>query len=415
MSALNVRMVPISLLGEVLLGKMVQPSRKNETDELRPYLRAAHLPAPGTLSLDVSEQQMYFSPHEIDRLDLRKSDVVIVEGGAGYGRSAYLDNDLDGWGFQNSIVRVRAYPGVSVGKYVYYALQHAQMDRQIELEVSTATLPHFTAEKVGRFRIPLPPLTTQRAIADYLDREIAEIDDMTADLDKMEALLTERRATTVRSTMDQAAEFGRIPLGYVAQTVSGATPSTSIAKYWADSAESGIHWVSIGDMSSVPVVLETQKYVSTEGRKAARLKVAGPGTVLFAMYGATLGAVSRLGVDACWNQAILGVFPHESRLRSEFLESALIALKPSLEALHRGNTQNNLNAEQVKGLPIPLPPLEVQEAISQELSEKTAEIDAMLADIMELRDLLAERRAAVIAAAVTGQIDIPTAEEPTHA
>ena len=276
-------------------------------------------------------------------------------------------------------------------------------------------MPRVEWPKVAQFRVPFPPRRTQRAIADYLDRETAEIDAMTADLDKMEALLTERRATTVRSTMDRAAEFGRIPLGYVAQTVSGATPSTSIAKYWADSSESGIHWVSIGDMSSVPVVLETQKYVSTEGRKAARLKVAGPGTVLFAMYGATLGAVSRLGVDACWNQAILGVFPHESRLSPEFLESALVALKPSLEALHRGNTQNNLNAEQVKRLPIPLPPLEVQEAISQELSEKTAEIDAMLADITELRDLLAERRAALIAAAVTGQIDIPAAEETTHA
>ena len=276
-------------------------------------------------------------------------------------------------------------------------------------------MPRVEWPKVAQFRVPFPPRRTQRTIADYLDRETAEIDAMTVDLAKMEALLTERRATTVRSTMDQAAEFGRIPLGYVAQTVAGATPSTSIAKYWADSAESGIHWVSIGDMSSVPVVLETQKYVSTEGRKAARLKVAGPGTVLFAMYGATLGAVSRLGVDACWNQAILGVFPHESRLRSEFLESALIALKPSLEALHRGNTQNNLNAEQVKGLPIPLPPLEVQEAISQELSEKTAEIDSMLADITALRDLLAERRAALIAAAVTGQIDIPTAEETPHA
>ena len=276
-------------------------------------------------------------------------------------------------------------------------------------------MPRVEWPKVAQFRVPFPPRRTQRAIADYLDRETAEIDAMTADLDKMEALLTERRATTVRSTMDRAAEFGRIPLGYVAQTVSGATPSTSIAKYWADSSESGIHWVSIGDMSSVPVVLETQKYVSTEGRKAARLKVAGPGTVLFAMYGATLGAVSRLGVDACWNQAILGVFPHESRLSPEFLESALVALKPSLEALHRGNTQNNLNAEQVKRLPIPLPPLEVQEAISQELTEKTAEIDAMLADITELRDLLAERRAALIAAAVTGQIDIPAAEETTHA
>ena len=49
------------------------------------------------------------------------------------------------------------------------------------------------------------------------------------------------------------------------------------------------------------------------------------------------------------------------------------------------------------------------------IDRETAEIDDMLADITELRELLAERRAAVIAAAVTGQIDIPTAEEPTHA
>ena len=180
---------------------MVQPTRKNETDELRPYLRAAHLPAPGTLSLDVSEQQMYFSPAELDRLDLQKDDVVIVEGGAGYGRSAYLDDDLDGWGFQNSIVRVRPYPDVSVGRYVYYALQHAQADRQIELEVSTATLPHFTAEKVGRFRLPLPPLETQRAIADYLDRETAEIDSMLEDITKLRDLLAERRAALISAAV----------------------------------------------------------------------------------------------------------------------------------------------------------------------------------------------------------------------
>lgn len=276
-------------------------------------------------------------------------------------------------------------------------------------------MPRVEWPKVAQFRVPCPPRGTQRVIADYLDRETAEIDAMSADLDEAEKLLTERRATTVRSTMDRAAEFGFIPLGYVAQTIAGATPSTSRAEYWADGVESGIHWVSIGDMSSIPVVLETQKYVSAEGRRAARLKVAEPGTVLFAMYGATLGAVSRLGVNACWNQAILGVFPDESRLRPEFLESALIALKPSLETLHRGNTQNNLNAEQVKGLPIPLPPLDVQEVMGQELREETTEIDAMLADITELRDLLAERRAAVIAAAVTGQIDIPAAEETIHA
>lgn len=63
---------------------------------------------------------------------------------------------------------------------------------------------------------------------------------------------------------------------------------------------------------------------------------------------------------------------------------------------------------------VPLPPLEEQRRIVDEINRETAEIDAMLADITELRDLLAERRAAVIAAAVTGQIDIPAAEETTH-
>lgn len=415
MNNLFVRAVPVATLGDVTLGKMVQPTRKREDEHSRPYLRAAHLPSPGVLSLEVGEQQMYFTPGELDRLNLQRGDVVIVEGGAGYGRSAYLDKDLDGWGFQNSIVRIRPNPNRAWGKYVYYALQHAQQDHQIEVEVSTATLPHFTAEKVGRFRLPLPDLETQRAIANYLDRETVEIDAMSADLNEMEALLRERRKALIRDAMDNAAAYGTIPLGYVSKTIAGATPSTSTQSFWADNSEDGHHWVAIGDMSSVSIVTETQKRVTDRGLAAARLTVAAPGTILFAMYGATLGAVSRLGVKACWNQAILGIFPDESRLRSDFLESALIALKPNLETLHRGNTQNNLNAEQVKGLRIPLPPLRVQEEIARELTDKATEIDSMLADITELRDLLAERRAAVIAAAVTGQINVPTVQENDNA
>ena len=63
---------------------------------------------------------------------------------------------------------------------------------------------------------------------------------------------------------------------------------------------------------------------------------------------------------------------------------------------------------------VPLPPLEEQHRIVDEIARETSEIDAMLADITELRDLLAERRAVVIAATVTGQIDIPAAEETIH-
>lgn len=391
MSALNVRMVPISLLGEVLLGKMVQPSRKNETDELRPYLRAAHLPAPGTLSLDVSEQQMYFSPHEIDRLDLRKSDVVIVEGGAGYGRSAYLDNDLDGWGFQNSIVRVRAYPGVSVGKYVYYALQHAQLDRQIELEVSTATLPHFTAEKVGRFRIPLPPFTTQRAIVDYLDRETAEIDAMTADLDKVEALLTERRVAYIgRAVRTISGPSKRVRLQSIARIHAGETITA------ADIEDDGLFAVYGGN--------GVRGYADRANEEHDR--------VLVGRQGALCGNVHLARGPFFASEHALVVEPHID-VDLEWL--ALVLSDQNLGQLSMSAAQPGITAMGVGLQKIDMPGMDEQRRIAAQMDRETAEIDAMLADITELRDLLAERRAALIAAAVTGQINIPAVKEPTHA
>lgn len=272
---------------------------------------------------------------------------------------------------------------------------------------SGTKMPRTEWSKIGQFKMPAPPLPTQRAIADYLDRETAEIDAMRANLDEMEQLLTERRTNAIENALKEAAKHGTIPLGYAATTVAGGTPSTSNPSYWCHDDEEGHPWVTIGDMSSTPVVTTTEKQVTKAGFDAARLTIGEPGTVLFAMYGATLGAVSRLGLAASWNQAILGVFPDESILSPDFLKLSLIASKNHLVTLHRGNTQNNLNAEQVKGLRIPLPPLAEQRRIADEIDRETAEIDSMLEDITKLRDLLVERRSAVISAAVTGEIDIP--------
>lgn len=192
---------PIASMAQVTLGKMVQPNKKNPSDIAAPYLRAAHVPAPGTLDLSVEPKQMWFSPSELDHLTVHAGDVVVVEGGAGYGRAALVSDDLDGWGFQNSIIRVRAREGVAVGKYIAYALQHAQSEGEIELLVSTATLPHFTAEKVERFRLPFPPLDEQRRIAAEIDRETAEIDAMLADITELRDLLTERRAAVITAAV----------------------------------------------------------------------------------------------------------------------------------------------------------------------------------------------------------------------
>lgn len=192
---------PISVAAEVTLGKMVQPTQKSSSEQLAPYLRAAHVPKPGTLDTSVEYKEMWFSPRERELLTLCKGDVVVVEGGAGYGRSALIEDDLKGWGFQNSIVRIRAFESLAHGPFIAYALRHAQALGQIEIAASTATLPHFTAEKVSRFRILLPPLADQRRIADEIDRQTAEIDSMLEDITTLRDLLVERRAAVISAAV----------------------------------------------------------------------------------------------------------------------------------------------------------------------------------------------------------------------
>ena len=192
---------PIAVAADITLGKMVQPTKKSSSERQAPYLRAAHVPQPGALDTSVEYKEMWFSPKEMELLTIRKGDVVVVEGGAGYGRSALIEDDLKGWGFQNSIVRIRAFESLAHGPFIAYALRHAHAIGQIEIAASTATLPHFTAEKVSRFRIPLPPLAEQRRIADEIDRETAEIDSMLEDITKLRDLLVERRAAVISAAV----------------------------------------------------------------------------------------------------------------------------------------------------------------------------------------------------------------------
>lgn len=167
--------LPLGIIADIKIGKMLAASPGEEGKDL-PYLRAAHIQPAGLLDLSVEEKRMEFSSAEREAFSLRKGDILIVEGGAGYGRSVLLSQDFPNMGFQNSVNRVRVKESMVDPKFVYYMLQSAKMNGRIEMVCDTATIPHFTSEKVSRFRIPVPSFEKQREIADELDRETAEMD-----------------------------------------------------------------------------------------------------------------------------------------------------------------------------------------------------------------------------------------------
>ena len=189
------RSIGIGLMLDVKLGKMLQTKPKSPTDRLQPYLRAAHIQPGGRLDLAIDTKEMYFSEYEAEALSLRAGDVVIVEGGAGFGRAAYLTEDMPGWGFQNSIIRLR---GASADtRYAVYALQAALESGEIAMACNAATFAHFTAEKVESFRIPYHGTDQHRRIADHLDEATGRIDAMLTKIDELKAILVERRAALI--------------------------------------------------------------------------------------------------------------------------------------------------------------------------------------------------------------------------
>lgn len=191
------QMCPIGLFSSVTLGKMVSAHAKQPDDTFQNYLRAAHVQPGGHLDLSVPEKQMVFTTSESSRLNLIKGDIVVVEGGAGFGRSAYLETDLPGWGFQNSINRIRIIPGKADPRFINFMLIRALKNGAIKVSTDTATIPHFTAEKLSRFRIPICSLPEQISFAEQVSNEFTEIDSLIAKSTKLRDLLLKRRSVLI--------------------------------------------------------------------------------------------------------------------------------------------------------------------------------------------------------------------------
>ncbi|WP_193312892.1 restriction endonuclease subunit S [Georgenia subflava] len=407
-------------MASIKLGKMVQPQPANEGDVEASYLRAAHVQPDGRI-IDVDDKTMWFRPDELAELDLCSGDVVVVEGGAGYGRSAVLQSDRPGWGFQNSINRVRAGADKAAGRFVNYVLQRSLASGETELLVNTATIPHFTAEKVAEVRAPFPAVEEQRTIADFLDREIGQIDAMVGSQLRLVALLTERRKAAVlyavtkglrpNRTLKDSGELwsGDIPGDWAMRRISllfrtigsGTTPANE------DLLDDGDHyWVTTGELRE-SVITSTERSVSRETLLGSSvLRLYAPGTLIIAMYGATIGRLGVLGVTACVNQACCALAEPQGGVSPAFVYYSLLAVRDHLIYLASGGGQPNINQEKIRSLRLPVPSHSEQLEIVAHLDVTTARIDAMIAKAQESIALMKERRAALISAAVTGRLDV---------
>lgn len=187
----------IKHLGQVTLGKMLQSQGKQGYVEA-PYMRAANIQPDGVVS-DSDFKTMWFSPSELRSLDLCQGDVVVVEGGVGgYGRAAFLSKSLHGWGYQNSVNRIRPFGD---GRFIAYYLQAVRAKGLIKAYCNIVSMPHLTAEKLESMPVPIPPDDEQCRIANYLDDQTSRIDELISESEDLITLSEERRAALITAAV----------------------------------------------------------------------------------------------------------------------------------------------------------------------------------------------------------------------
>lgn len=184
------------------------------------------------------------------------------------------------------------------------------------------------------------------------------------------------------------------------QIGSGTTPKSEDRQYY----DGNVPWVTTSELRET-IIYETEKSVSDIALKDySSLKTYPEGTLLIAMYGATIGRLGILGAPATMNQACCA-FSSPIVFDQNYFFFWLIYRRQILISLSEGGGQPNLNQEELKALKVPIPNLEEQKHIAAFLNKETAKIDALIEKKQKQIGLLQEKRTALITRAVTKGLD----------
>ncbi|MDJ0278538.1 hypothetical protein QLH51_17210 [Sphingomonas sp. 2R-10] len=165
----------VSEVGRVTLGRQRSPQHHAGT-HMRPYLRVANVFEDRFDFSNVLE--MNFTPAEFETYALQHGDILLNEGQSPelVGRPAMFRGEMEGLCFQNTLIRFRAYPGVSPGFALLVFRAYLHNGRFRSIAKWTTNIAHLGAQRFAQLEFPLPPLVEQeRIVAEAARRhDIAE-------------------------------------------------------------------------------------------------------------------------------------------------------------------------------------------------------------------------------------------------
>lgn len=193
---------------QITLGKMLDEAKFASTvGDVLPYVRASNIKAERLDLLNV--KAMPFTASEQAKFSLRAGDLVVVEGGS-IGVNAPILDDMEGWGFQKTVNRVRSRNG-DLTRFLGYQLDVIRDAGVLNMIANVSTIQHLTAEKLERLVVAMPPTEEQARIVSHIGRSTSVIDRAIGTAERGVELARERRTALI-----SAAVTGKIDVGVAA-------------------------------------------------------------------------------------------------------------------------------------------------------------------------------------------------------
>ncbi|WP_213380264.1 restriction endonuclease subunit S [Allochromatium tepidum] len=310
-------------------------------------------------------------------------------------------------------------------RFYFYSLIHLRP--ALEALGRGSTFMELSADDLRSILLPFPSEERQRLIADYLDRETARIDALIAEKERMLALLEEKRAALISRVVTRGLDpnaplkpsgldwLGEIPAHWGMPQLRFVCRSLQIGPFGSQ-----LHADEYVD-NGVPVInpahLKGNKItpdfgISVDEKTAQRLAIhrLEEGDIVFGRRGelGRCGVVESSQVGWLCGTGSLRVRCDRTLVDPRYValvfSGTLASTQLALESV--GSTMDNLNTEVLGHFRIPLPPLEEQKSIVSAVEAGQRKSNALSDSLQVSISLAKERRAALITAAVTGQIPL---------
>ena len=287
--------------------------------------------------------------------------------------------------------------------FLYYACVSEYMQNEIKSNASATTLPILNKGNFSKIAFPLPPLEEQKRIVSEIERWMLFVNVVESGKSDLQKIIIQAKskildlaihgklvpqdpndepASELLKRINPKAEitcdnpqYGKLPkgwcetlLGNIGNWQSGATPSRLRKDYY----NGDIPWLKTGDLND-SVIKSIPETITRKALKETSVKLNPTGSVLIAMYGATIGKIGILALPATTNQACCACVDY--MCDKMFLFYFLLANRKRFVAMGGGGAQPNISKEKITNTHIPLPPLSEQHRIVAKIEELFGHFD----------------------------------------